>query len=91
LESVVSAHEIIHDVAHSDQIGFIFKLDYDKCDKEFLLRKFCWSAIGDALVIVYPTYYVLLLIMPRYFAWNFIKLPRSSSMDTWVIRYDLYF
>jgi hypothetical protein len=28
LESVVAAHEIIHEVAHSDQAGFIFKLDY---------------------------------------------------------------
>jgi hypothetical protein len=30
LESVVSAHEIIHDVAHSSQFGFIFKVDYEK-------------------------------------------------------------
>jgi hypothetical protein len=27
LESVVAAHEIIHEVAHSDQAGFVFKLD----------------------------------------------------------------
>jgi hypothetical protein len=30
LESVACAHEIIHDVAHSDQSSFIFKLDYEK-------------------------------------------------------------
>ena len=30
LESVVSAHEIIHDVARNSQAGFIFKLDYEK-------------------------------------------------------------
>ena len=30
LASVVSAHEIIHEVAHSSQAGFIFKLDYEK-------------------------------------------------------------
>ena len=26
LDSVTAAHEIIHNVAHSDQAGFIFKL-----------------------------------------------------------------
>jgi hypothetical protein len=30
LESVVAAHEIIPEVAHGDQAGFIFKLDYEK-------------------------------------------------------------
>jgi hypothetical protein len=30
LESVVAAHEIIHDVAHSSRSSFIFKLDYEK-------------------------------------------------------------
>jgi hypothetical protein len=30
LESVVAAHEIIHDVAYSDQSSFVFKLDYEK-------------------------------------------------------------
>jgi hypothetical protein len=42
LESVVSAHEIIHDVAHSFQSGFIFKLDYekayDKVNREFMFK-----------------------------------------------------
>ena len=30
LESVVSAHEIIHDVVRNGQSSFIFKLDYKK-------------------------------------------------------------
>jgi hypothetical protein len=42
LESVVAAHEIIHDVAHSSQSGFIFKLDYekayDKVNREFMFE-----------------------------------------------------
>jgi hypothetical protein len=42
LESVVAAHEIIHDVAYSDQSGFVFKLDYekayDKVDRNFLIK-----------------------------------------------------
>jgi hypothetical protein len=42
LESVVSAHEVIHDVVHKGQTGFIFKLDYeksyDRVDRDFLLR-----------------------------------------------------
>jgi hypothetical protein len=41
-ESVVCAHEIIHDVAHSEQSGFIFKLDYEKAydrvNREFLFE-----------------------------------------------------
>jgi hypothetical protein len=41
-ESVVAAHEIIHDVAHSSQSGFIFKLDYekayDKVNREFMFE-----------------------------------------------------
>jgi hypothetical protein len=47
----VCAHEIIHDVAHSDQSGFIFKLDYEKAydrvDRDFLfemLRKSGFSS-----------------------------------------------
>jgi hypothetical protein len=42
LESVVSAHEVIHDAVHKGQSGFIFKLDYEKAydrvDRDFLLR-----------------------------------------------------
>jgi hypothetical protein len=42
LESVVAAHEIIHDVAYSDQSGFVFKLDYEKAydrvDRNFLIK-----------------------------------------------------
>ena len=42
LESVVAAHEIIHEVFHSSQSGFIFKLDYEKAydrvDRGFLLK-----------------------------------------------------
>jgi hypothetical protein len=42
LESVVVAHEIIHDVAHSSQSSFIFKLDYekayDKVNREFMFE-----------------------------------------------------
>jgi hypothetical protein len=42
LESVVAAQEIIHDVAHSSQSGFIFKLDYekayDKVNREFMFE-----------------------------------------------------
>jgi hypothetical protein len=42
LESVVSAHEVIHDAVHSGNSGFIFKLDYEKAydrvDRDFLLR-----------------------------------------------------
>jgi hypothetical protein len=42
LESVVAAHEIIHEVAHSDQAGFVFKLDYEKAydrvNREFLIK-----------------------------------------------------
>jgi hypothetical protein len=42
LESVVATHEIIHEVAHSDQAGFVFKLDYekayDKVNREFLTK-----------------------------------------------------
>jgi hypothetical protein len=42
LESVVSAHEIIHDVAHNSQSGFIFKIDYeksyDRVNREFMLK-----------------------------------------------------
>jgi hypothetical protein len=42
LESVVAAHEIIHDVAYSDQSGFVFKLDYEKSyervDRNFLIK-----------------------------------------------------
>ena len=42
MESVVAAHEIIHEVAHSDKSGFIFKLDYEKAydrvDRTFLLK-----------------------------------------------------
>jgi hypothetical protein len=39
---VVAAHEIIHDVAYSDQSGFVFKLDYEKAydrvDRNFLIK-----------------------------------------------------
>jgi hypothetical protein len=42
LESVVSAHEVIHDAVHKGQSEFIFKLDYEKAydrvDRDFLLR-----------------------------------------------------
>jgi hypothetical protein len=42
LESVVSAHEIIHDAVHKKESGFIFKLDYekayDKVDRSFLMK-----------------------------------------------------
>ena len=42
LESVVSAHEIIHEIYHSGQSGFIFKLDYEKAydrvDRGFLFK-----------------------------------------------------
>jgi hypothetical protein len=42
LEYVVAAHEIIHDVAYSDQYGFVFKLDYektyDRVDSNFLIK-----------------------------------------------------
>ena len=42
LESVVAAHEIIHEVAHSDKSGFICTLDYEKVydmvDRTFLLK-----------------------------------------------------
>jgi hypothetical protein len=42
LESVVSAHEIIHAVAHGGHSGFIFKLDYEKAydmvNREFLIK-----------------------------------------------------
>jgi hypothetical protein len=42
LESVVAAHEIIPEVAHGDQAGFIFKLDYEKAydrvNREFLIK-----------------------------------------------------
>jgi hypothetical protein len=42
LESVVSAHEVIHDAVHKNQSGFVFKLDYEKAynrvDRDFLLR-----------------------------------------------------
>jgi hypothetical protein len=42
LESVVSAHEVIHDAVHKGQYGFIFTLDYEKAydrvDRDFLLR-----------------------------------------------------
>ena len=61
LESVVSAHEIIHEVHHSGQAGFIFKLDYEKAydrvDRGFLFKmlesrgfgkKFIWL-VGSLL------------------------------------------
>jgi hypothetical protein len=42
LESVVCAHEVIHNAVHNGQSGFIFKLDYEKAydrvDRAFLLR-----------------------------------------------------
>jgi hypothetical protein len=42
LESVVSAHKVIHNAVHNGQSGFIFKLDYEKAydrvDRAFLLR-----------------------------------------------------
>jgi hypothetical protein len=42
LESVVSAHEIIHDAVQKKESGFIFKLDYekayDKVDRSFLMK-----------------------------------------------------
>jgi hypothetical protein len=42
LESVVSAHEVIHDAVHRGQSDFLFKLDYakayDRVDRDFLLR-----------------------------------------------------
>ena len=42
VESVVSAHEIIHDAMTHKTPGFIFKLDYkkayDRVSKEFLLK-----------------------------------------------------
>ena len=42
LESVVFAHEIIHDVVRKKHSGFIFKLDYEKAydmvDRSFLLK-----------------------------------------------------
>jgi hypothetical protein len=42
LESVVSAHEIIHDAVQKKESGFIFKLDYEKAydrvDRNFLLK-----------------------------------------------------
>ena len=42
MTSVVSAHEIIHEVATSGQSGFIFKLDYEKAydmvNRDFLLK-----------------------------------------------------
>jgi hypothetical protein len=42
LESVVSAHEIIHVVAHGGHSGFVFTLDYEKAydmvNREFLIK-----------------------------------------------------
>jgi hypothetical protein len=42
LESVVAAHEIIHDVVQKKKSGFIFKLDcekaYDRVDRSFLIK-----------------------------------------------------
>jgi hypothetical protein len=42
LESVVSAHEIIHDDVQKRESGFIFKLEYekafDKVDRSFLMK-----------------------------------------------------
>jgi hypothetical protein len=39
---VGASHEIIHEVAHIDQDGFIFKLDYEKAydrvNREFLIK-----------------------------------------------------
>jgi hypothetical protein len=42
LESIVSAHEIIHDVVQKKESGLVFKLDYEKAydrvDRSFLLK-----------------------------------------------------
>jgi hypothetical protein len=42
LESVVSAHEIIHDIVHRKESGLVFKLDYekdyDRVDRGFLIE-----------------------------------------------------
>jgi hypothetical protein len=42
LESIVSAHEIIHDVVQRKESGLVFKLDYEKAydrvDRSFLLK-----------------------------------------------------
>jgi hypothetical protein len=42
LESVVASHEIIHDVVQKKELGFIFKLDYeksyDRVDRSFLIK-----------------------------------------------------
>jgi hypothetical protein len=42
LESVVSAHEIIHNAVHNGQYGLVFKLDYEKAydrvDRAFLIK-----------------------------------------------------
>lgn len=42
LESVVAAHEIIHDVVQKKESGFIFKLDYEKAydrvDRDFMIQ-----------------------------------------------------
>jgi SAM-dependent MidA family methyltransferase len=42
LESVVSAHEIFHAVAHGGQSGFVLKLDYEKAydmvNRDFLIK-----------------------------------------------------
>ena len=42
LESIVSAHEIVHVVASNKLVGFVFKVDYEKAydmiSRNFLLR-----------------------------------------------------
>jgi hypothetical protein len=44
LESVVTAHEILHDMHHSKQHGFVLKLDYEKA-----YDKVSWQFLLDIL------------------------------------------
>lgn len=50
MESIVSAHEIVHSVASNKLPGFVFKLDYEKAydmiSREFLLRTLRMRGFG---------------------------------------------
>jgi hypothetical protein len=54
LESVVSAHEIIHDAVQKKKSGFIFKLDYekayDKVDISFLMKMLAQRGFSPAFL-----------------------------------------
>jgi hypothetical protein len=66
LQSVVAAHEIIHDVAHSSQSGFIFKLDYEKAydrvNRDFMFKMLESRGLSPSGIEFSNPYWTMILL-----------------------------